>query len=476
MSLDEGEGRTFSFLASYSGTSPSPIVADVQIGGKRYELDGAPTSSGNTFTVRMKTAPFPAGGATSSNVTFRLCTSTDCSTVYPGSTQTFTVNLDVKLKDWSTFQRDAAHTGYVAVRYNASDFADGWSMTTSPSAPSEIAARRGSVFVNIRQTSGTLETRAVDSASGKILWTYDLGKKGNSSGPSYGNDRVASMAMDLSSGSVPMEIIGATTGRALSTVDYASQFSDGGVPTPVGDSLYFQAGYYGNVVYAADAARGTRTWARDTTQGGEGYVQEGESVAVDDSYVYFFGGGNLFALSRSTGAIAYKIRNPYFTKFGLSYYGRYRGAPILSSNGRIFTFSDNRDPQSPNPLVAFSLSSASPLWRSSARYIGHPALRDDILFATRSTGTVIDLINSADGSVSGSIDLGSGAGPLTSNIVVTRNHLFVASESATYAVDLQQANYPIVWTAPKGGALAISPDNVLLVSARSGLYAYQLFR
>ena len=221
-------------------------------------------------------------------------------------------------------------------------------------------------------------------------------------------------------------------------------------------------------------ASGGSLWARDTTQPSEGYVHEGESVAVDDNYVYYFGGGNLFALNRNGGTIAHKIRNPYFTSFGLSYHGSYRGAPILGRNGRIITFTDNRGPQSPLALMAFSLSSTTPLWRSAATYLGHPALRDDTLFAIRSDGRTIDMINAGTGTVSGSIDLGSSRGSLASNIIVTGSHLFVANATATYAIDLQQSTYPVVWTAAQGGALAITPDNMLVISAANGVYAYKL--
>lgn len=96
------------------------------------------------------------------------------------------------------------------------------------------------------------------------------------------------------------------------------------------------------------------------------------------------------------------------------------------------------------------------------------------MFASRADSAIIDLINTADGSVRASIDIGNGRGPLINNVIVTGSHLFVASETATYAVDLRQSTYPVVWSAPKGGALAITPDNVLTISASDGIVAYRL--
>lgn len=475
VTVAEGETATFGFTASYSGTSSQPIVANVTVGGTRYALEGSPTGSGTSFAVAFKTAALAPGGRTTSTVTFRLCTAADCATVYPGSTQTFTVDLDVQLKDWETFQRDAAHTGYVAVAYRTSDFREAWSIPTSPFAPSRVAARRGSVFYNTSTSSSrAVRTRAIDTATGTVRWEFEHSPATYFSGPSYAGGRVASMIMDLSSTAVPMQILDAGTGSFQRALTYESQFSSGGTPTPFGDNLYFAAGYYGNVVYGADPADGTRLWRTDTTQPGRGYVQQGESIAADTSYVYFFRGGDVVVLDRATGAETRRLANPFFSGFGTSYFGNYDGGPILASGGRIISFTDNRTENQALPLVCFGLSADAPLWKTSATYVGHPALRDDRLFAIRAGSAIVEIIDTATGSIIGPIDLGSDKGTLTSNIVLTGSHLFVASESATYAVDLRQSGYPVVWTAPRGGSLAISPDNHLIVSARSGVFAYKL--
>lgn len=477
VNVEEGTTASFGFTASYTGTSAQPIVADVKVNGTRYALDGAPTASGASFTVPLKTIALAPGGKTASTVSFRLCTSTDCSTVYPGSSQTFTVNLDVKVKDWETQQRNAAHNGYVAVAYKTADFGQAWTISTAPYRVSSVAASRGVVIFNTQATSGNVLTKAVNTADGTSKWTFDHGSSNYFSGPSYSSGRVASMVMSISSGSIPLQVLDATNGASLRRFTYASQFSNGGTPTPLGNDLYFQAGYYGNVVYAGNAVTGDAEWTRDTTAAAEGYVQEGESVAADNDYVYFFGGGNLFALARATGAVAKKIRNPYFTLFGYSYFGSYNGGPILDGTGRIITFSDQFSLTTTGPgirLTAFSLASDTPLWRTTRAYTGNPAVRLDRMFAARGDNATIDIIDVQDGSVVASIDLGGDKGTLSSNIVVTGSHLFVSNGTSTFAIDLQASTYPIVWTAPKGGSLAITPDNYLIVTGNSEVTAYKL--
>jgi outer membrane protein assembly factor BamB len=444
-------------------------VADVRVGERRYALNGTPTANGTSFDVSLKTVPLPPGGAKTSTVTFRLCTSADCSTVYPSSTKTFTVNLDVRLRDWATFQRNAAHDGYVPASYDTADFRNIWNFDSRPAVPTEIAARRGTIFVNVGFDRSP-RTVAIDSANGDILWTHALASDTYGSPPSYTNGRVAVMTGVLTIApaiptprAVPLQILSADDGTALGTIDYISDFPFTGAPTPIGDNIYFQAGLASKQTLAFDLAGESQLWERITSE------VTGESPAADDSYVYFFGGENLFVLSRDTGAIASTISNPYFDNFT----GGYAGAPILGA-GRIFTFAHARGPQQPLPLAAFSLSSPTALWRTAGDYVGHPALRDDTLFAIRANSAVIDMISTADGSVTGSIDLGSSAAPLTSNVIVTGSHLFVASDSATYAIDLKQTTHPVVWSVPKGGALAITPDNILVISAIDGLVAYEL--
>lgn len=473
MAVPEGTKASFGFTANTTGTASGGIVPDVQIAGQRVVLDGAPTATGsNGYNVRLTNADFLPGGQSSNQVTFRLCTDASCATVHPGTTQVFTVTLNVQLKDWGTFQRDAAHTAYVAVKYDARSFAAAWSAPADAAAPTAIAARAGTVVANFPQATGNLFTKAFVSDTGASRWTYDLGRLRYYGAPSYANGRVISPAMDLSSGTLPMQVLDAADGRVLRVLNYASQFASAGTPVPYGDKLYHQAGYYGNVVYGYDAAVGAKDWEADRSMSGG--VWEGESVAVDDQNVYFYRADSLQILSRSTGQLVKSIPDPFFSSAGLSYFGSYYGAPVLDGTGKIFTFSDNRGAFQPRPIIAFATTQNSFLWRTSLSYLGAPALRGNRLYAPRANSTIIDAIDTADGRVITSMDVGAGKPNLTSNVIVTENLLFVGSESETYAIDFTQAGNPVVWSTGRGGKLAITPDNVLVISSASGIYAYKL--
>ncbi|PTS87323.1 hypothetical protein DBR17_06215 [Sphingomonas sp. HMWF008] len=268
-----------------------------------------------------------------------------------------------------------------------------------------------------------------------------------------------------------MSVLDATDGRPLRVLSYASQWATAGAPVPFGDNLYHAAGYYGNGVYAFDAAAGTQVWTRTT---GSGIVQEGESLGVDQRYVYFYSAGSMNVLNRADGTVFKTITDPFFSRAGLSYYGSYFGAPILDGKDNIFTFSDNRGQNESNAIIAFALGQTNFVWKTSAKYIGQPALRGGKLYAPRANSTFVDVIDTATGAVTASISIGTGKPNLTSNVVVTESHIFVGSETETYAIDLLATGNPVVWTAATGGALALSPDNLLVVSGNSGVSAYKL--
>ena len=355
-------------------------------------------------------------------------------------------------------------------------FADVWTFATSK-PPSDVAARVGSVFFNVAQADGHVYTRAVSTSGGSLLWAYDLGEGGFGGnrkpyGPAYGNGRVASMTFNTTSTAAPLQVINAANGSYISTVKYPAQHSDGSVPTFVGDQIFFAAGYYGNSFYLANAATGENLWNFDYSQQYQGNVSQGESVAVDQYYVYYFSASYLIIAKRD-GGFARAIANPFFSNTGISYFGEYVGAPMLDGKGHIFVFADNRSAGQSRPIVAFSFFSDKPIWRSGYSYAGHPAVRSDRVYAVRSASTIVDVIDVSNGLLVNSIDVG-GAEDLSSNVVVSDSHIFVSSAKTTFAIDTGKTGFPVVWKTSFGGSLAVTPDGFLMISAPIGLHAVKL--
>lgn len=474
--IAEGESASFGFVASYTGTSNSAIVADVDIGGRRYVLDGTPTASGNGFEVRLKTVPFPAGGETSTIVRFRLCTSANCSTVYPGSIQNFRVNLDVDLADWATFQRDKNHTAYVPVRYEPADFAKAWEFTDAfpdgrirPTAAGEgtvyaMIARDGGIAYN-----GTARLFAFDSRNGAVKWSYDMGDQFDVGGPSLSSDSVHVSTLGYTSNGSQW-VLRRDNGGFRHQMAFDAQFTDFNPPA-VDESLVFvSAGYTGGKVYAYNAVSGATLWTATSNNFG---VWGGQALTFDEDFIYNYRGSVLEILDRDSGGFVREIEDPAYERSGLDY----EAGPVLDGNGHVFLYSGDKDFEGRNTIIAMSLATNSILWRTSAEYTTAFALKDGIIYAARQDARVVSAIDGQTGTVLWSTPM-PGSDPLLGNVVVTQNLVFVSSGRQTWAIDLEQSDHPVVWEAPTGGRLAITPDNYLLTTGTRGaskLTAYRLF-
>jgi hypothetical protein len=348
-------------------------------------------------------------------------------------------------------------------------------------------AKTGSIFFNVAHSNGNLFTTSVSTTSGSRLWEYDLGYWGYQNvpknmrpfGPAYANERVESIRSNLSSSASPIDVLNANNGAYISSPTFQAQGYKGGVATPVGNDLFFSAGYYGNEVYSVNAATGAKNWSNVYTKQYGGYVMYGESVSADQSYVYFFNAGSLFVLQRD-GQLIKSITNQFFSKNGLSYFGEYDGAPILDGNGHIFTFTDNYVDDSTYPLngtalpiAGFSLASDNAVWRSSHSYVGQPAVHGNKLYAVRASSTIVDALDVDTGLIVASVDVG-GSDNLTSNVVLTDSHMFVSSNKTVFAISLNNTNLPVVWTSPFGGRIAITPEDYLIVTTFTGIHAVKL--
>lgn len=146
---------------------------------------------------------------------------------------------------------------------------------------------------------------------------------------------------------------------------------------------------------------------------------------------------------------------------------------MLDGAGHIFTFSENYSPGQALPIVSFALNNNKPLWRTSYSYTGQPATHNGFIYAIRSASSIIDMIDVSTGLVAKSIQV-SDADNLTSNIIVSDSHIFVANAKATFAIDTGNANAPTAWKTSFGGNLALTPDGYLVISTKTAIHAVKL--
>ncbi|WP_271077139.1 outer membrane protein assembly factor BamB family protein [Aurantiacibacter sp. MUD61] len=480
VTVAEGDVATLGFNATFTGSSNDPIVADIQIDGDQFELANEVTQSGNAFSVNITSRRFLPAQEGEARITFRLCTSSSCSTVYPGSTRTYTVSFDFNLNDWEQFQRDADHTGYVPVRYDPDRFAFAWDYTdTFPDGrvrPS--AATEGIVYTTFARNGGsaydgTARVIAFDSADGSIIDTFDFGDQFHISGPSLSGNGLHFAATELG-GQDGIWVLNRENLSFRDLLAFEVQFVDFEQPSIEGERIYFSGGDQGGQTWSFDAAAGTTLWRSFSDNFG---IWGGQVLSYDENSIYNYRGSVLEVLDKATGTLTATVADPAF-EVGLDY----EAATVPDGEGRLLLFSGDKRFLGSNQLIAISLENLNILWRTTAQYSTAFALRDGIIYAVRQDARVLSAINAADGSVLWSTRLPEtpnqfGEDPLVGNVIVTENLAFASSASKTWAIDIEDPEHPIVWEADTGGRLTLTPDNLLLttnVPFDAKLTAYRL--
>jgi len=461
------EGATAASLATTAtatGPVPASAVADLQYDKTVFSTVTATAGAGGSYAVSLQTLPNLAGGEYKGTVNFRLCQDTSCANVYAGSAVSYTYDIIVSLQDWTTFQRDAGHRGYVHTSYDSTKFTKLWAWTDPAGNPSGAinAAVTGGNAVYV--TSSTGKVYKIDEQSGTSVWSYDASANMNSIGSAaYDNGTIYVPTFDFtSSNGLGNEYgviwgIDASTGLYKNDYSFAAQWSSWLSPTLYKSVMYFSAGYYGGQVYAYSTTKGTQTWL---TSGGGGNAWDRETPAVDDKYVYYYDGTHLEVYNVADGSAVEMISDPNATAYTYSY----GGAPIVGSSGDVLALSGTQEQI--RKITRFNIATGTVAWGTANGYKTTPAIAGGVIYAARNSPGIVDAINEADGTVAWSWPMPAGNSTFTGNLVVTDNLLFVCTDKNVYAIDL--TTHQSVWSYAATGALTISANNILYVASNPG--------
>ena len=178
--------------------------------------------------------------------------------------------------------------------------------------------------------------------------------------------------------------------------------------------------------------------------------------AVDSQYAYAYVGSyspGLYVINKQTGVLAFTIADPDFNWNGWSM----NEAPALGGMHDAFGINNNR-------LIRFNLQNQTIDWQISGSFTGQPAIANGVVYVING-----GVLNARD-QVSGAL-LWSVASPvgLQGPFIVTNSHVFVASASATYAIDLQ--THQSVWSYAKSGLLTLGNEALYIASSDGYLTA-----
>jgi outer membrane protein assembly factor BamB len=465
----EGTAGQLDFTVAVTGAENRQVVPVVSIDQPVLAVQGAvDTSVANQYTVHLTTSPTLAPGTYQGQITVRLCSDEACTTEYAGGQQLFPYTVTVTLTDWETFQRNAAHSGFVNTQLDPARFAQIWSWSRPAGDPepiggiNSVATGAGKVFVSKDIYFGQGSLYALNEADGTVSWTYDLGRMASEGPPSYANGSVYVPSTDGAENCV-IWAVDATLGTYRFKMPAPGQWSSYFALTTYGGSQLHTS--EAGVVYSFADVDGSLQWSAPAG------AYDQTTPAADAQYVYQYGISSghpaLNVFDRATGASIASISDPFTTSF--SSYSMF-SAPMLGGSGNAITFSgtgfsgraaSSSEQYESRILVSYDVANKFYAWRSAYAYLTHPAIANGVIYAARNAPATLDALSEADGHVLWSWTPPAGNTTFHRNIVVTRNLVFVSTDANIYAIDLN-TRQP-VWQYPQPGMMAISASSTLYI-------------
>jgi uncharacterized protein YjdB len=345
--------------------------------------------------------------------------------------------------DWTTYQGNGRHTGFVPVTADPVAFRELWVRAPiGGDALNPVTEGGGRVFVSNVAYFGNQKLAGLDARTGAQAWTHSFGDIHSVHPPAYGNGRVYVTtgghqdsylyAFDAASGTVAFRSA------------YGNQWSRWYAPVVSGGTVYMAGGYFGGM-YSFTADDGEQNWFAGTAQYDEW------TPAVDGGRVYAYTASGLQVSSAATGTTEFTIADP---GFGWSGYTMHV-APVLGSSNNVLTTQGGR-------LISFDLGNRSIGWQRTGSYRNNPVLADGTIYVMNNNQ--VEARRESDGSLLWVWIAPQGTPQRT--MVATSNLLFVSTDVRTYAIDLTARL--AVWSYPAGGHLTLTRDGILLIAQADG--------
>jgi hypothetical protein len=360
--------------------------------------------------------------------------------------------------DWTMFQGNAAHTGYVPVDLDPNTFSTRW-QTPAIDIPVDfggnlntLTASNGLLFIG---GATTLYARKEFDNSG--VWSYDF------SGlqfPSVNPPSVAAGIVYVAAGqqqSTYMFAFGAADGTLVFKTPMSSQWEHYLAPAIGPQGVYTNAGSYGGL-YGFDTAGQQLFFA--------GMPQTSEwTPAADAHAVYTYTGDALRVLDPVTGAANATIADPSFQ----NYIYEIHGSAVLGAPGSVFAANYANALINGggigNSLIDFDTLSNSIAWTMPGDYANTPAYNAGVVYAANNNPVRLEARAEADGKLLWSwVPPQAGDTNFVSETLLTNTMIFVSTNLATYGIDT--VTHQTVWSYPLVGKLALSRSRILYIEGQ----------
>jgi len=440
-----------------------------------------------SYALALATMNNASRGHYTGDITLKLCADQACAT--PQSVASVTVPYDLNVvaygtawpgdklialapwtdvPDWSAFQGNAGHTGYVPVEIKPEQVLPRWKAGAISSASvsnysygytATLTAANGLFY-----GAGDNMLKARKEYDGTLAWSYSLA---GLSYPSVNPPAVANGTVYMTGGpqgTTYMYGFDAATGNVKFKSPLGSQWDNNSLaPVALDDIVYSAASGYSNMY--AFKPTGEQQFIASIPQVAMW------NPAVDASSVYVYSGGVMTILDRKSGTVQGTIRDVNAS----SYYYQLNGAPVLGASGNVFAanYSMASNSNSANELLKFNTAKSFIDWRIKGSYPLTPAYASGVVYAQNLSPYRIEARAEADGALLWSWV----PGPATETgwsgePVVTKNLVFVSASKATYAIDLKTRK--VVWSYPMAGRLALTRSGILYIQNQEAVVAFNV--
>jgi outer membrane protein assembly factor BamB len=433
-----------------------------------------------TWTFTVDSVAALAAGHYTGELVLKLCSDQACATPQPVPSVSVPYDVTVLtaasawpgnkltplapwpgVADWSTFQGNPAHTGYVPVALKPDQFSLRWK--TDPISTSTVwlygYAATLTAENGVFYAGGGKQMKARKEFDGTTTWLADVSALPN---PSVNPPAVADGVVYIVAGqqdSTYMVALNPATVSIKFQEPMSSQWENYLAPVAFDGAVYTNAGT-GLYAFTSSGAPMFKIMLAQAAMW---------SPAVDGTAVYAYTGASLTVFDRKTGAQLRKIWDTSFTNYTYDV----GGSAVLGSPGVAFAAAyDNaflNGGTMGNQLLKFNTNQESIEWRINGNYPVTPAYSGGVLYAPNTNPYRLEARSESDGALRWSWTPPQAGEKGWREPVVTNNLLFVSTDSSTYAVDLR--THKTVWSYPAGGRLALTRSGILYIQNTDALVA-----
>jgi hypothetical protein len=361
--------------------------------------------------------------------------------------------------DWTMFQANAGHTGYVPIDLDPNTFSTRWQAPALDIPVSfggnlnTLAASNGMLFIG-----GGTSLYARNESDNSAVWSYDF--SGLAPFPSVNPPSVAGGVVYVAAGQQSdtfMFAFNAANGTLVFKSPMSSQFEHYLSPTIGPQGIYTNAGTYGGL-YGFDTT-GQQLFFAFMPQTSQW------TPAVDASAVYTYTGDALRVLDPVTGAVNAMIADPNPQNFTY----QINGSAVLGAPGSVFAADYVNALINGggigNTLLAFNTALKSISWMANGDYANTPAYNAGVVYATNNNPVRLEARAEADGTLLWTwVPPQAGDTNFVSETLLTNSMIFVSTNLATYGIDT--ASHQTVWSYPLVGKLALSRSRILYIEGQ----------